>query len=496
MRKTVSLQCQNLIHIANHALEQAHPGLEIGITIHFQGYAGWLAKQVLSHANLQWALVELFKKHDGCLLEIKERNGALHWKKSLSVSDAVRLTLSSQEMPINGSKGLVRIKRSPSTLSIRSLHHLDGASGQLAVQEIIRLCLQRFCSTYLGMPASRWLVSSVIAPTPPTSQHTILDYTERQQRTYHSIAYQLFLDDLFSQFIQQNISTHHLNSTITGQQMGSSQTQLSKSQLIKLKNSVTKTQSGKPIPTSALLQMIWLIALDQTNQSTIIRVPYNARKNQPHAKCMHYVATATLFLLTIKDSDTLQTLWHRSKRYRQHYFRTINNVQPGMLIPAETILNDLRKKVSGSAIVGKNQTELNALLKQGISEFNFLPRSTVNPTRGVLKTTPYWGVAVDWASNLYKVDQSLTVTECDNGDVRLTISAKGQTARPLLNQMMQMIHALNEDPQVNLRACKSLPKKQAKNPVNSVKASSRYQYIMVLIIGAILTRLWLKSMNQ
>ena len=63
----------------------------------------------------------------------------------------------------------------------------------------------------------------------------------------------------------------------------------------------------------------------------------------------------------------------------------------------------------------------------------------------MVKNNPIWGI-VAWKSNLYDVKQSLTVTECDNGDLNLIVSAHPSESKKLLDFLLHLIVELALNP--------------------------------------------------
>ena len=76
---------------------------------------GLIASQILSKSNIKWALTQLFNKHNGCLLQIKQNkeNQQYHWQEGVTVKSAVNAAFSNEPMPLDGSGGWVRIKKNP-----------------------------------------------------------------------------------------------------------------------------------------------------------------------------------------------------------------------------------------------------------------------------------------------------------------------------------------------------------------------------------------------
>ena len=480
MNKMVSIQTKNLTQIASDDLTHSHPGLEIGITIFFDGLMGLIASQILSKSNIKWALTQLFNKHNGCLLQIKQNkeNQQYHWQEGVTVKSAVNAAFSNEPMPLDGSGGWVRIKRTPTYFSIRSLHHLDGASGQLSVQEILSFCMINWSNQRFGRQITNRILSRLLPNIPSTSVQTVSNYIDLQQKTYNSEAYEIFLDQLLSHY-----SDSQPFQGKQGSHLDSNETILSKFtvpllELKKIQSNIHLPGSGRRVPFSVLMQLLWLITLSKNKCSTVIRVPFSARKNQPHSKILHYVAAATLYALNMKKTDTLQTLCNRSSRYRKEYFKSIDGLVPGSLIPAETVLNDLVKKFDKlNSKHGQKNTTVNCFSNE-ISQYNFLPKLTVNPTRGWLKTTPYWGESAAWKSNLYDVKQSLTVTECDNGDLNLIVSAHPSESKKLLDFLLHLIVELALNPHKPLSQIKLSKSNNIKESLNPMPATSIKSYVI------------------
>ena len=90
-------------------------------------------------------------------------------------------------------------KRTPTYFSIRSLHHLDGASGQLSVQEILSFCMINWSNQRFGKQLTNRILSRLLPNMPLTSSQTVSNYINLQ-KTYNSEAYQKFLDKLLSHY--------------------------------------------------------------------------------------------------------------------------------------------------------------------------------------------------------------------------------------------------------------------------------------------------------
>ena len=88
------------------------------------------------------------------------------------------------------------------------------------------------------------------------------------------------------------------------------------------------------------------------------------------------------------------------------------------------------------------------------------------------------GESAAWKSNLYDVKQSLTVTECDNGDLNLIVSAHPNESKKLLDFLLHLIVELALNPHKPLSQIKLSKSNNIKESLNPMPATSIKSYVI------------------